>query len=628
MRVRQTAVLSRSFFAVLVVVSLATAVVLGFPTDTRADTQAKRVLMLHSFGLRFKPWTEYTQIIRAEISRQSKTPIDFHDHSLVTARLGDEKSDVPFVEYLHALYADNPPELIIAIGAPAANFVQRYRQQLFPTIPMLFTAVEARRVQYDKLTEFDTVVAVKHDFPAIFENILRVLPDTKTIAIVNGASPNETFWLGELRRELAPFNGRVEFKWYNDWSFEAILKDAASLPPHSAIFWHLMNVDAAGVAHEATSALNRLAAVSNSPIFSYDDGFFGEALVGGPMHSVSEGSLAAAAVALRILAGEKAGDIKAVPTTFAPPKFDWRQLQRWHIGERLLPPGSQVFFREPPLWEVYSWQIAFILAIMLIQAGLITVLLHEHRRRRLAEVQSRQRMAELAHINRFATAGELTATIAHEINQPLAAILTNAETAQMMLKSPQPDLAELNDIVGDILHDDRRAGEVIRRMRSLLKKAPFELKRFDFNEVVQETSAFMSALATARHVDLHSALAPRTLPIMGDRIQLQQVILNLVMNAMDAMATVPAESRSITVRTAQDGKSAELEVSDSGPGIPADKLKDIFQPFFTSKAEGMGMGLSIARTIIEAHQGKIWAEKRCGGGASFRIRLPLEEGGG
>ena len=140
---------------------------------------------------------------------------------------------------------------------------------------MVFTAVEQRRVQYEKLTENDTVVAVAHDFTAAFENILRVLPLTKTIAVVNGASPNETFWLNEMRRELAPLAGRVELRWYNEKSFEEILIDAARLPPHSAIFWHLMNVDAAGVAHEANDALNKLSSSANAPIFSYDGSFFG-----------------------------------------------------------------------------------------------------------------------------------------------------------------------------------------------------------------------------------------------------------------------------------------------------------------------------------------------------------------
>ena len=337
----------RCFFALPVVVALTMATVLTTSTSSRADVEPKRVLMLHSFGLRFKPWTDYAQFIRSGITRRSQTPVDFHDHSLLNARLADDKADGPFVDYLHALYAEKPPDLILAIGAPAANFVQRYRQRIFPGTPMLFTAVEARRVQYDKLTEDDTVVAVAHDFPASFENILRVLPRTKTIAIVNGASPNEKFWLGELQRETAHLTGRVKLKFYNEMSFEDILKDAANLPPHSAIFWHLMNVDAAGVAHEANAALSKLSATANAPIFSYLDNFFGDTTVGGPMHSAEEGSAVAAAVAVRILNGEKAGDIKTPPTRYASPKYDWRQMQRWGISESDLPPGSTVLFKPP-----------------------------------------------------------------------------------------------------------------------------------------------------------------------------------------------------------------------------------------------------------------------------------------
>jgi signal transduction histidine kinase len=241
----------------------------------------------------------------------------------------------------------------------------------------------------------------------------------------------------------------------------------------------------------------------------------------------------------------------------------------------------------------------------------------------LAEVQARQRMAELAHVNRFSTAGELTASIAHEINQPLGSILTNAETADVILNSPSPDITELKDIVKDILRDDRRATEVIRRMRSLLKKAPFELKSLDLNELARETVEFLSTLAIGRKVELVSRIAPETLPILGDRIQLQQVILNLVVNGIDAMKDTPSENRIISIRTSRVEKFAELSVSDRGPGIPEDRLKEVFDPFFTSKAEGMGMGLSIARTIVEAHHGQIWARNRDHGGVSFRIRLPV-----
>ena len=389
----------------------------------------------------------------------------------------------------------------------------------------------------------------------------------------------------------------------------------------------MMNVDGAGVTHESGSALSRLSTVANAPIFAHDSTYFGEGIVGGPMHSVPELSKKTAEVAIRILNGEKAGDIKPSFVPLASPIFDWRQMQRWGISESSLPPGSTIAYREPTVWQRYSWQIASIVTVLLIQAGFIAVLLHEHRRRQFAEVQSRQRMAELAHVNRFSTAGELTASISHEINQPLGSILTNAETAQAILRSPNPDIAELDEIVADIVQDDRRATEVIRRMRSLLKKTPFELKNLDFNDLVRDTVEFLSSLAVGRKIELVSRITPEALLILGDRVQLQQVILNLVVNGIDAMKDNPSEHRTITIRTSRVGEFAALSVSDRGPGIPEDKLEQVFDPFFTSKTEGMGMGLSIARTIIEAHNGLIWAKNRDHGGASFRIKLPISNDG-
>jgi signal transduction histidine kinase len=160
-------------------------------------------------------------------------------------------------------------------------------------------------------------------------------------------------------------------------------------------------------------------------------------------------------------------------------------------------------------------------------------------------------------------------------------------------------------------------------MRSLLKKAPFELKNLDLNDLARETVEFLSTLAIGREVELVSVITPNALPILGDRIQLQQVILNLVLNGIDAMRDSPSTNRIINIRTSRVENFAQLSVSDRGSGIPEENLKEVFEPFFTSKAEGMGMGLSIARTIIEAHRGQISAKNRDHGGATFRIRLPL-----
>lgn len=588
-----------------------------------AAAEHKSVLILHSVGREFRPWNEYARHMRAELDRQSPWPLDVQEHSLVAARSADPNPEPPFVEYLRALYGEQQPDLIIVVGAPAASFIQRHRKDLFATAPMVFTTVEQRRVRMSELTEYDTIVAVIHDFRYLFESFLRVVPDTRTIAIINGDSPNERFWQGEMRRELKPLEDRIEIRWYDRLSYDDLLKQTAALPPHSAIFWYQMIVDGAGVAHEGDRALTRLSQTANAPIFTHDDAFYGGEIVGGPMHSALAGSKRAAAVAMRVLSGEKPGDIKTPSSNFELPRYDWRQLQRWKISQRLLPPASKIDFRESTAWEVYRWQILLVGAAFVIQALLIALLLHERSRRQQAEVLSRQRMSDLARANRFAVAGELTASIAHEINQPLGAIRTNAETMELMVGSGTPDIDEVREILADIRRDEERASEVILRLRSLLKKAPFEARNIDLNEVVRETTDLLSAAAIGRDVELRSALSTVPLPVRGDWIQLQQVILNLVVNAMDATSNLPVAERCITIRTARDDKEGEISVADRGPGIPADDLAQLFEPLFTTRTEGMGMGLSIARTIVEAHGGHLTAENRPGSGALFRVSLPL-----
>jgi len=325
-----------SFLAWAVVASLAITILLGMSASGHADGDHKRVMILHSVGREFRPWNVYAKDIRAELDRQTRWPIDVQEHSLVAARSGDPRAEELFVEYIKALYVGAPPDLIVSIGAPSAAFFQRRRKDLFPTTPIVFTVLEDRRVQYSNLTENDAVVSARNDFRFLFESYLGIAPDTKIIAIINGNSPNEQFWQGELRRELKPLEDRIEIRWFDKLSYEDTLKQTASLPPHSAIFWYQMVVDAAGVAHEGDRALTRLYATADAPIFTHDDAFFGQEIIGGPMFSALDLSRKATAVAMRILGGEKAGDIKTAVNNFVAPKYDWRELQRWNISESRL----------------------------------------------------------------------------------------------------------------------------------------------------------------------------------------------------------------------------------------------------------------------------------------------------
>lgn len=586
--------------------------------------QPRRVLLLHSFGRDFLPWSEYARSIKTNLEQRSPWPLDVQEHTLLTARFTAPGPERPFVEYLRSLYQGHPPDILMSVGGPAAGFVQRHRAELFPNAPMVLTTVEERLIDRASLTEKDTVVSIRHDFVSAFRNVLQVLPDTRTIALVIGASKLEQFWLEEVKKDVGSLEDRVSFVWYGDLSFDEILNRASALPPQTVLVWGLMSVDAAGVIHDGENALHRLRAVANAPIFCFEESFFGRDIVGGPMHSIPELGQKTADAALRILGGERPADVKIEPIAYAAPKYDWREMQQWGISESNLPQGSEVLFREPGIWEKYRWQLALIAAVILIQAGLISGLLHERRGRRLAEVESRQRLAELAHVNRYSAVGELTASIAHELNQPLGAILTNTETAELMLKGSAPDLEEVREILADIRRDDQRASEVIRRLRSVLKKAPFEIQDIELKETVREVMGFVGDVASGRKIDLSFyGPADTDLHVKGDPIQLQQVVLNLILNALDAISEVRAGKREVSVIMARAGNFAEIRVGDTGPGIAVADLKTIFDPFFTTKPEGMGMGLAIVRTIVEAHHGTISAENQPFGGALFTVRLPL-----
>jgi PAS domain S-box-containing protein len=234
--------------------------------------------------------------------------------------------------------------------------------------------------------------------------------------------------------------------------------------------------------------------------------------------------------------------------------------------------------------------------------------------------RAEQARQELAHIARVATMGELTASLAHELQQPLAAIRANAGAGRRLLG--EPDLDQVRDILAEIDGDAGRAGEIINRLRRLLRKAEVERARLDVNDLAADVIRLMQGDAMLRNVAIDVELAPGLPDVEGDRVQLQQVILNLGMNSLDAMRDVEPDARRLKVRTSGEDGAVVVAIVDSGCGVPEETIDRIFEPFFTTKSTGMGMGLSIARTIVEGHGGRLWAENNPGGGAAFFITLP------
>jgi signal transduction histidine kinase len=243
--------------------------------------------------------------------------------------------------------------------------------------------------------------------------------------------------------------------------------------------------------------------------------------------------------------------------------------------------------------------------------------------RRRSEMEGERLRQDLAHVGRVATMGELTASLTHELNQPLTAILSNAQAAQRLLASDRADLVEIREILRDIVEDDKRAGEVIHRLRGFLKKSNLELSTLDIGDLAGQVAQLVSSDAIIRNVAIRLDLAPGLPPVCGDRVQLQQVILNLLMNGLDAMRGSDEGERTLVVRAFSAGPaSVVVAVEDSGVGIDEADLDHVFHAFYTTKPDGLGMGLAIARSIVEAHGGHLEAKNNPGGGATFSFVLP------
>ncbi|MGE5245876.1 MAG: sensor histidine kinase [Betaproteobacteria bacterium] len=247
--------------------------------------------------------------------------------------------------------------------------------------------------------------------------------------------------------------------------------------------------------------------------------------------------------------------------------------------------------------------------------------------RKRAEFEAAQLRHQLIHAGRMTSLGELSATLAHELNQPLGAIVSNAEVARMVLDSVPPPVDRLRAILDDVERDGKRAGAIIHRIRMLLQKRAPDMRPVDVASLIDAVVGLARPLALSRHIDLTVELGPGSLWSCGDAVQIQQVLLNLMLNAIDAVSSQPPHARhAIAVRGASCGSTAEVSVSDSGRGIPADALAQVFDPFFTTKPSGMGMGLAICRTIVEAHGGRIEVRNNPSGGATALFALPTWNG--
>jgi signal transduction histidine kinase len=587
-----------------------------------AQDKPLRVLLLYPADLMLPVVTLQDRITREAILAKQTRAVEFYSESFDMYRLPGSAQEQQLVEFLKHKYAEQTPDLIVTHG-PMHEIMRRHRNELWPRAPLLFADVGAHRIQNGDIPPDVPYTSVQIDYLGTARLALRLQPQTERVLVAAGDSSYDREVLKRARLELQRIGTDVTIDELTGLSSEQMKASVSALKRGTVVFYLSMQRDVSGNTYVPREVLDELAAASAVPIYGVNDTYIGHGIVGGNLMNREGQREAIGDTAWRLLRGESALDQSTSVIAPSVCSVDWRQLKRWEIDERLIPADCRVLFRTPTWWQRHPVLISVVAIAVVLQVAGIFAWGLQRRRRKNAEQTARSRTAELTHAARLGAVGELMASITHEISQPLTSILTNAAAGERMIASGKPDIDEIRSILADIRADDARARSVVSHLRDFLKKREVAMAPVHLNELIANVLKLLEGEARHKKVNVVTTLDEQVSVIAGDAIHLQQVILNLAMNAIEAMSSQVITRRTLTIGTTWNAAAGiEVAVSDTGCGIPRERLPYLFEPFYTTKADGMGIGLSIAQMIIEAHGGRIWAEP-LEAGTTMRFNIPV-----
>jgi len=586
-----------------------------------ADPLLSRSVLVLDQSAPLRPWS-VTIIAAVQSSKSDKSgnPISYHVEHLDLFGFAKRQYDDNLRNHLSDKYRGKPIDVILSIGPNAFDFAVKLRATEWPAAPIVFTAVSEATAPHP-IPPNTTGIFVHKTFANMVKAARTIIPNLKRLVLVGNPFEGAIYY-PQFAKEIPELSGEFEIIDLMGLPVREIRQRVSALSADSAVFYFGINADPERTYATAVEALPLIAETSNRPIVGDGETGVGAGAIGGYVLSPARIGRDAGLLVMRILDGENASNIPVTTGTTLKPMFDWRQLQKWNISESMLPVGSEVRFRPLGMWEQYSAQILAVSVALLFQTTLICWLVYENRRRHLAEVRSRSAMAELTHMNRRTAAGQLSASLTHEVSQPLAVIVTRAGAALRWLRAESPNVEKAEASLEGILAAGHRAGDIVASVRAMFRKDAPQKASTDINQIIRTVLAIVRVELQKNNIDLQTQLDEHLPPVQGDKVQLQQVVLNLVMNGIEAMHSVRPRVLKVQTDQAKPGLVHVL-VEDTGTGIDPSKLHQIFEPLFTTKATGMGMGLAICQSIIESHGGRICVSPAVTRGAIFEFELPI-----
>lgn len=601
------------------------AVLLVFSLCASASAPPKVVLLTGGDAMQADVVIQ-TQAIQHELNSElaggTVTSLD----TLDSHRLGDAYLETELLALLQKKYKDEPIDLVVAIGNYAAEFVSEHHASIWPNTPILVSGVPQAWIRKDKaLPPMFVLMPYRMDVEKTLAMAQALQPTARQLVVVGGNAEPDI----QLADAIAGAANEQRKQWTSVERWEGLtipeLRHRLSrLDKHrTVVLYGSQYRDHDGHQYLPFELIAHITADSPVPIYGAYSNDILQGAAAGAVHDLEDNGRATGRMAARMLNHR----MTVVESTIEPPlptrcMANIEVLRRFGISETSLGPDCTWINTPLPLYREYWKEIVVVLFVLGAQGFTLATMLIQRRKRRSAEREAATRRADLARAARIATVGELSASIAHEIGQPLGAILSNVDAADLMMRRPEDGAAELREILTDVRRDALRANDVIVRLRALLQKQAITFTPIELDATLERAMSLVRPEARRRGIVVDAKFDSQGAWVLADQVQLQQVLLNLSINGMDAMENEEHGDRVLSITTQATAGGVELIVGDRGIGIADENLEQLFEAFYTTKARGTGLGLSIVRSIAEAHRGTITARPRAGKGTEFILWLP------
>jgi signal transduction histidine kinase len=604
------------------------------PQEVHASEKTKTIVIFFSLHAGLPAYQNFLEGFRTAFSEEPDENYNLLIEYLDIGRLSDDKYAKYIVELYNDKYKDVDIDLLITVSPGVNQVLMKYGFEALKKSKIISIEFDSLASDQGLLaSENITKVIMKLRFAETIQKACNLFPLCKNIFVISGCAPTDKYFASLVRAGSESIKRKYNLTFISDLSLDSTLKFVAKIPENSIVIVPTFLSDKNGIQFSTPEIIGLLSTNCSSPIFPVFDSFIKrEGGVGGYIFSFNSLGKETSRIAKEILNGIPMEKIAFNYAGLYQNIFDWRVLKKWGLlKSKVLPSDSLYFYKEADFFSDYKWYILAGLLFLVLETMLI-VYLYKLNVRQKAIVRQKIEAENLYRIivreERLMMMVELTASLSHELSQPLTAILYNAQACIRFLKLENSEPEQIEEILQRIIKDDKRAGNLISSVRSLMKLEIRDKELVNLDSVMQDSLLIFRSEALHKNIRILDHFPDRSVFVSGDKIQLEQVILNFLYNAGHAIENSGNEPRIIEIFQNIDKGSVIVSVRDSGSGIKEEVKDTLFKPFVTSRESGFGIGLAVCRSIIENHNGEIWAENVPEGGAefSFRLKIITDEG--